>query len=964
MLKIAENLSLPKEAVAQTLAVLGIRGSGKALALDTPIPTPKGWTSMGDVCVGDWIFDEAGKPCRVTFATGVQIGNPCYRVTFSDGSEIISDAEHLWLTKTGLVRASEFNRGRKRRLRGGAPARQDRAQCVQRQFPHVVTTREIAATIRGFGSRDDLNHSIDTCNAFELPDANLPIDPYLLGVWLGDGSSANAVVTTADEEIVRALEIGGIVREVQRKIVGGATASYYIAARAGMRRSESLFARLRALSVLKNKHVPSVYLRGSIEQRRALLAGLMDSDGTVQRGSNSCVYSTTSDKLARGVEELVVSLGYIARVTTRRARLREKDCGICYQIRFRPDRQIFRLKRKADRLGLLEGQGVRHKRRMIVSAEPVPSVAVRCIQVNSKSHLFLAGRACIPTHNTNTGVVFAEELLKAEQQVVVIDPVDVWFGLKSSKDGKRPGFSIPVVGGEHADVPLDAGAGTVLADFVVDTRSSVILALRQLSMNDQRRFAADFAKRLYDRKGQPAYRTPLMLIVDEADEFVPQRLPRGHEAMFGAFDRLVRRGRSSGIGVTLISQRAQVINKDVLSQMETLIGMRVLHKLDRAALEAWIEAHDTEGRRQEFLDSLASLGRGDAWVWSPSWLQIFKRVHIRERETFDSSGTPKAGEHVAAPKQIAPVDLEKLKAQMAATIEKAKAEDPRELKKQIAALQVNIRSLTKAEGQKAAPDADALKREFERGVNSVRVALAKELRQYEKVCRANLRHAQNTMQAGLEAIEGGLKAFDREFMPAPVMPSLEGIIEQVKAEPVRAPAPPSPVRAQFVPTPRATKSPESNGHKPEAGLRRMMIALAQRNGLNSRQLGVRACISSKSGTFSTYLSKARTHGWIEGSGDRLLITEGGVAALGQFEPLPTGSGLLEFWAGELEGGASRMLRALADAYPKAVTAEELGEAAAISHESGTFSTYLSRLRTLELVTGKKDALRASEELFG
>jgi hypothetical protein len=102
---------------------------------------------------------------------------------------------------------------------------------------------------------------------------------------------------------------------------------------------------------------------------------------------------------------------------------------------------------------------------------------------------------------TNTGVVLAEELLTAGQQVVIIDPVDVWWGLKSSRDGKAGGFPIPVIGGDHSDVPIDAAAGAVLADFVVDARASVILSLRHLSMGDQRRFAADFAKRLYDRKG-------------------------------------------------------------------------------------------------------------------------------------------------------------------------------------------------------------------------------------------------------------------------------------------------------------------------------------------------------------------------------------------------------------------------------------------------------------------------------
>ena len=143
----------------------------------------------------------------------------------------------------------------------------------------------------------------------------------------------------------------------------------------------------------------------------------------------------------------------------------------------------------------------------------------------------------------------------------------------------------------------------------------------------------------------------------------------------------------------------------------------------------------------------------------------------------------------------------------------------------------------------------------------------------------------------------------------------------------------------------------------------MLIALAQRpQGLNRRQLGVRAALSSRSGTFDTYLSKARTNGWIDGTGD-LRITEDGIAALGTYEPLPEGAELLEHWLGELgNSGAARILRALADVYPRGLNRGELGEAAALSDRSGTFDTYLSKLRTLELITGRGE-LRASEELF-
>lgn len=413
----------------------------------------------------------------------------------------------------------------------------------------------------------------------------------------------------------------------------------------------------------------------------------------------------------------------------------------------------------------------------------------------------------------------------------------------------------------------------------------------------------------------------------------PQRIPHGHEAMFGAFDRLVRRGRASGIGVTLISQRAQVINKDVLSQMETLIGMRVLHTLDRKALDAWIEAHDTEGKRDEFLGSLASLGRGDAWIWSPSWLCIFKRIHVRQRETFDSSATPKAGERLEAPKTLAPVDLAQLEVRMESTIERAKADDPRELRKRIAALERELRA------KPAAPVDDGV---IVRAVDKARREMALEVKR-------NF----GTLIAYAQEI--------RDRLPMIVPARIEWDFTQ------------SAVAVERVSTERRTlerKTVErsvvmqAGASEVSGGLRRMMVALAQRNGLSKRQMGVRAGLSSTSGTFSTYLSRARQAGWIEGHGGQLSITDAGRLALGSYEPLPSGQGLLDYWLGQLgDSGAARMLRALAARYPKAFTKAEMGEAADISHTSGTFGTYLSRLRTLELIEVSRGEIRASREFF-
>jgi uncharacterized protein len=533
---------------------------------------------------------------------------------------------------------------------------------------------------------------------------------------------------------------------------------------------------------------------------------------------------------------------------------------------------------------------------------------------------------------TNTGVVLAEELLKRKQQIVVIDPVDVWWGLKSSKDGKAAGFPIPVIGGDHADVPLEAAAGVVLADFVTDTQASVILSLRHLSMNDQRRFAGDFARRLYERKGQQ--RSPLMLLVDEADEFVPQRLPHGHEAMFGAFDRLVRRGRTSGIGVTLISQRAQVINKDVLSQVETLVGMRVLHKLDRKALEAWIEAHDTEGKGEEFMGSLASLGLGDAWIWSPSWLNVFRRVHIRKRETYDSSATPAAGAAIAAPKQVAEVDLEKLKTQMSATIERAKADDPRELRRRIADLEKQ------------------LKQKLPAGIDSDAVEKARKDGYRDGVRAENHRLSQligkavETVREACVELKNETPAISKTPAPAPAP------AHSINARRDFTPPPPRPVARQRV--------VESNGPLGKGELA-ILSAVVQHGGAERRQLTV--LTGYKRSSRDTYIQRLGAAGLVTTSGQKVFATESGLAAVdGLIERLPEGRALLDHWLARLPEGERAVLSAIAEAGE--IDRDAISDATGYKRSSR--DTYLQRLSARQLIERSESGgpIRIAPELRG
>lgn len=322
---------------------------------------------------------------------------------------------------------------------------------------------------------------------------------------------------------------------------------------------------------------------------------------------------------------------------------------------------------------------------------------------------------------TNTAVVMAEEMLAGRFPIAVLDPLGVWFGLRSSPDGKSAGYPIVIFGGEHRDVPLEPTAGKVVADFIVAERLSVILDVSAFGENEMRRFVADFAKQFYRIN-----REAIHLFVDEADEFAPQSPYGGPGAeCLGAMQNIVRRGRSRGIGVTLISQRSAVLNKSVLTQAECLIAMQTTGPQDLKAIDDWIKYHGTAEERDQIMRSLTKLQTGQGWFYSPAWLKVLKQVKVRARETFDSSRTPKPGEAKREPKRLADVDLAKIEKQMAATVERAKADDPKLLRKQIADLQQQLKAKGAAADPKAIEAAEV--RGYERGKRDA-AAVEKQLR--------------------------------------------------------------------------------------------------------------------------------------------------------------------------------------------------------------------------------------------
>ena len=355
----------------QMIIVAARPGVGKALALDTPLPTPTGWTTMGEVAVGNELLGADGRPTRVVAATDVMLGRPCYEVEFSDRTVIAADAAHQWLTETRASRKS-----------AQAAAVNYNRYKNQRTFAAVRTTGEIAGSLRCDTQDRRLNHSVVNARALDLPDREFLVPPYTLGAWLGDGTSAAAQITTVDPEIVMRIEADGFVAAVG-----------------------TLQARLRTIGVLGNKHIPTEYLRGSEAQRRALLAGLLDTDGTVTAGG-AVQFSVTSQRLACDVAELIVSLGYRCQTSTKRVQGRHESSSIAYTLTFSTEDKVFALERKA--VAHKERRAAvgtaRSGSRFIVDVRPIGSVAVRCVEVDNDSHMYLAGKAMIPTHNSTLGL--------------------------------------------------------------------------------------------------------------------------------------------------------------------------------------------------------------------------------------------------------------------------------------------------------------------------------------------------------------------------------------------------------------------------------------------------------------------------------------------------------------------------------------------------------------------------------
>ncbi len=413
----------------QMIVIAARPAMGKALALDTPLPTPDGWTTMGEVAVGDQLLGAGGRPVTVVAATEVMLNRPCYEVEFSSGEVIVADGRHLWST-WDLARRAAYDRCR----RPGSPAypadwpswdcrpasavRHDpqaserirelraagltadqvaawmgHAAATQEWGGHGLgtaravgvsprTTEEIASSLRA-GRR--WNHAIPAARPLELPDAELQVDPYVLGCLLGSHASGRRACSASDRDwMAEEFRSGG----------------YRVDDRAGSRRFRVVHTDGTQLpaTLAESGRIPAAYLRGSFLQRLALVQGLIDSAGTVDR-RGAFRFSSREKDLADGFAELAATLGCVPRVRRRRRWLAARTSGRQSWTVVVPSMlPLARLPSKA--LKARRSWRQDQAGRSITSVRQVASRPVRCVQVDSADHLYLAGRAMIPTHNS------------------------------------------------------------------------------------------------------------------------------------------------------------------------------------------------------------------------------------------------------------------------------------------------------------------------------------------------------------------------------------------------------------------------------------------------------------------------------------------------------------------------------------------------------------------------------------
>lgn len=582
-----------------------------------------------------------------------------------------------------------------------------------------------------------------------------------------------------------------------------------------------------------------------------------------------------------------------------------------------------------------------------------------------ENHLAVVGKT--GSGKTYTAKGFVEHLLAGKQRVCIIDPTGVWWGLRSKADGKKAAYPVVVFGGAHADMPLLATQGEAMAEIIGGTDMSAVIDTSDMTVADRTKFFTAFAEALMRKN-----KGPLNFVIDEAHNFMPQGKVLSPQAgqMLAAGNELLSGGRARGLRVTLITQRPQKLHKDSLTQAETLIAMRLIAPHDRKAVAEWMKAQaDDESHATKILNSLPGLKTGEGWVWSPE-SGLLKQMKFPRITTYDSSKAPDGSETSVV---LAKVNLPEIEKRLGEYAAEAKNNDPKALRARIAELEkVQKKWIDTAEHDPKAYQTafdNGVKQGYQRGMHDAVENSIKQL-DYIAGCVLALSQDAKNLHGNIQAITAKLKGGQGKPVALKAVPEprersrankpVLTLAQQIRHDRANMRAKGGTPKG-FAPKPLNPGSTDIG-----AGHRKILAVLAQYpNGRNLRQIGLLSGYASGGGSFRTYMSKLRTAGYVEQNPgqDMYRITPEGLEALGSYEPLPTGAGLQSYWLNQLGAGPRAILSSLINAYPGELSMEDIGQATGYAHNGGSFRTYLSKLRTLELVESMGGNLRAAAELF-
>lgn len=526
-------------------------------------------------------------------------------------------------------------------------------------------------------------------------------------------------------------------------------------------------------------------------------------------------------------------------------------------------------------------------------------------------------------------------------QCIAIDPVGLWYGLRLDASGKRESNIVcPIFGGERADVPLQEQSGKIVARFLQQTGSSAILDVSGFSKSKRKQFVADFIETFYNM--QKTRRTPVHLFFDEAQLFAPQHPGEGEQRMLGAVEDMVRLGRNFGIGTTLISQRPQSINKEVLNQAEPLILFQLVGAHERKAIADWVTY--TGADVKETLSVLPSLQPGNGLFWSPSWANRFEPLRFSKRETYDSTATPVVGDVRRKVALLKPADLGNLTEEIQKMVEETAANDPVKLKAEVASLKQKL-----ALASKGVPEAEVNRR--------IRDAVAAERKAVVPATLSNTLDHTHTVAIFVE-LQQWLAKRAKELGVLPVITEYPKGAVSLKVNLSAKGVPPLPGLSPTDRTPPTT--PEQ----------KVLNSLAWWEstgapGPYSRvQVAFIAGYSPTSSGYKNLLSALKTKGMVVYSTGAVSLTDEGRAAA---EPVTASASQEELHSKVLQKLSTpqgRVLQPLLNSYPGDVDREALANDAGYSPTSSGYKNLLSSLSTLTLIvkTGH-GCVKAADFLF-